>query len=60
MYNDGRSEDALGQALLCRRSQVVIATKIGPNNCYQDVLVEHLEASLWRLQTDHVDIYMLH
>jgi aryl-alcohol dehydrogenase-like predicted oxidoreductase len=60
MYNDGRSEESLGLALLGKRSQAVIATKIGPNNCYPDTLVAHLDASLKRLQTDYVDIYMLH
>ena len=59
-YNEGRSEEAVGRALKGRRSEAVIATKISPNNTEPTVLREHCEASLDRLQTDYIDIYIVH
>jgi myo-inositol catabolism protein IolS len=59
-YNDGRSEEALGRALTGRRGRAVIATKVSPHNAEPGVLREHCEASLRRLRTDYVDVYMLH
>lgn len=60
MYNSGRSEEALGRALKGRRDKAVIGTKINPIYCEKGVIREHCEASLKRLQTDYVDIYMVH
>ena len=59
-YNDGRSEEALGRALKGRRQEAIIGTKVLPNNCAPSVLRQHCEASLQRLQTDTIDIYMVH
>ena len=59
-YNEGRSEEAVGKALKGRRSEAVIASKISPNNTEPAVLREHCEASLRRLQTDYIDIYIVH
>jgi len=60
MYNAGRSEEALGRALKGRREKAVIGTKINPLHCEPATLRKHCEASLRRLQTDYVDIYMVH
>ena len=60
MYNDGRSEEAFGRALGRRRGEAVIGTKIMPANCSPEGVREHCEASLRRLGTDYVDIYMVH
>ena len=59
-YNEGRSEEAVGRALKGRRSEAIIATKISPNNTEPTVLREHCDASLRRLQTDYIDIYIVH
>jgi myo-inositol catabolism protein IolS len=59
-YNDGRSESALGQLLKGRRDRVLIGTKISPTNTRPEALREHCEASLARLQTDRIDVYMVH
>lgn len=60
-YNDGRSEESLGIALRgISRQNIIIASKISPNNTYPDILFAHCEASLKRLQTDYIDIYMIH
>lgn len=61
VYNEGRSETSLGQAIKgLDRSKIVIGTKISPSNCYPDKITRHCEASLKRLDTDYVDIYMVH
>jgi aryl-alcohol dehydrogenase-like predicted oxidoreductase len=61
VYNEGRSEESLGRALQgVPRDRVVVGTKIAPSNTEPDVLVEHCEASLRRLRTDYVDLYMVH
>jgi aryl-alcohol dehydrogenase-like predicted oxidoreductase len=68
VYGGGGSETLLGQALKDRRNQVVLATKFharvgpGPNQVGQSRLhlMEALEQSLKRLQTDHVDLYQIH
>lgn len=59
-YNDGSSEHSLGIALKGRRERAVIMTKVSPSNAYPATLIEHCEASLKRLGTDHIDVYMLH
>jgi aryl-alcohol dehydrogenase-like predicted oxidoreductase len=61
VYNDGRSEASLGQALRgLPRERVVIGTKVSPAHVQPDVLPRRCEASLRRLGTDYVDIYMVH
>jgi aryl-alcohol dehydrogenase-like predicted oxidoreductase len=59
-YNEGRSEEALGRALKGRRHEALIGTKISPENTEPAVLRQHCEASLRRLQTDTLDLYMVH
>ncbi len=60
VYNEGRSEEALGRVLKGRRDEAVIGTKILPDNCSKAGVREHCEASLRRLDTDYIDIYMVH
>ena len=57
-YNDGRSEEALAAALKDRRHEAIIGTKVSRPD--PATIREHCEASLERLQTDYVDIYMIH
>lgn len=67
-YNDGGSEETLGHALKGRLDKVVLATKFsypkkdGPNTWgasrYQ--MMQAIEKSLRRLQTDHIDLYYTH
>jgi len=60
-YNEGRSESSLGVAIKgIPRDRILIGTKISPANCYKETLIKHCEASLERLQCDHIDIYMIH
>ena len=61
VYNDGRSEISLGRAIKgLQRNKLIIGSKVSPSNCYPGVIEEHLNASLKRLQTDYLDVYMIH
>ncbi|QLE73141.1 aldo/keto reductase [Streptomyces rectiverticillatus] len=68
VYGPFTNEELVGKALAGRRDQVVLATKGGlvldenglSLNGRPDYLKSALEASLKRLGTDHVDVYMLH
>jgi myo-inositol catabolism protein IolS len=61
VYNEGRSEASLGEALRgLPRDQVLIGTKVSPAHVQPDVLPRRCEASLRRLGTDFVDVYMVH
>lgn len=67
-YNQGRSEEFVGKAVKGKRSRVIIATKFGlpmgegPNerggSRYH--LVQAIDASLKRLDTDYIDLYQIH
>lgn len=63
-YGDGTSERFLGAALSARRAEVLIATKFpqspGPGSCSPDAIRADCEASLKRLNTDHIDLYQQH
>ena len=60
-YNEGRSESSLGEAIKgVLRDKILIGTKVSPSNCYKETLIEHCNASLKRLQTDYIDLYMIH
>lgn len=67
-YGDGHSEELIGEFLKGRRKEAVIVTKGGTNfrlperskNFSKEYLMMCLEESLKRLQTDYVDVYLLH
>ena len=68
IYSLGASEQLIGEALAGRRERVLLATKArmpmgpGPNDAglSRHHLIESCEASLRRLQTDHIDLYQVH
>jgi aryl-alcohol dehydrogenase-like predicted oxidoreductase len=60
-YNEGRSESSLGEAIDgIPRDKIIVGTKISPSNCYSKTLIKHCHASLKRLRTDYIDLYMIH
>ena len=67
-YGEGDSERLLGKALQGRRDEAVVATKFfnpmgsGPNDSGMSRrhIMQAIEASLQRLQMDHVDLYYIH
>ena len=68
VYNDGEAESILGKAVSGRRDRVVIATKVfgargdGPNDQGNSRvhIFNEVENRLRRLDTDYIDIYILH
>ncbi|MFL5805549.1 MAG: aldo/keto reductase [Roseiflexaceae bacterium] len=67
-YTQGRSEETLGVALKGRWDKIVLATKVrskmgdGPNDqgASRYHILNGVEASLRRLQSDHIDLYQIH
>jgi uncharacterized protein len=57
-YGDGESETRVGRVMATRRKEVWLATKIPDRT--RDEFLRRLEASLKRLQTDHVDLVHIH
>jgi aryl-alcohol dehydrogenase-like predicted oxidoreductase len=59
-YHDGRSEEWMGRALKGRRDKVFLMTKVCTHGRDKKVAMTQLEASLKRLQTDHLDLWQIH
>lgn len=65
-YSDTRSERVLGEAMKGRRDKVFLATKFCvadghlPNDTPVPKIINAVDASLTRLQTDHVDLIHVH
>tara|TARA_B100001123_G_scaffold177320_1_gene203316 strand:+ start:2999 stop:3946 length:948 start_codon:yes stop_codon:yes gene_type:complete len=68
VYGGGLSEDYMGKALKGKRHEVLIATKAGmsvgdgPNESgsSRKHLMQQIDVSLSRLQTDYIDLYQIH
>lgn len=60
MYAEGASEELVGEAVGNRRDQVFLVSKAYPQNASKDRLPRACDASLKRLGTDRLDLYLLH
>ena len=60
MYGDGHTESFLGQALEGLRDKVFLVSKVYPHNAGRHRIAPACEASLRRLKTDRLDLYLLH
>lgn len=60
MYADGGAEEVVGEALRGRRDQALLVSKVYPWNAGHSDAIEACERSLRRLQTDYLDLYLLH
>lgn len=60
MYGDGRAEQLIAQAIAGRRDDVFIVSKVLPNNASRRGTVAACERSLKNLNTDRIDLYLLH
>ena len=60
MYGDGRSEKLIGRVIAGQRDRVFLVSKVSPNHVRGDGIARACEASLARLGTDHLDLYLLH
>ena len=58
-YGGGDSELVLGRALVGRRHEAVIATKVSRSHLSADEVQQACEHSLRRLQTDIIDLYQI-
>ena len=59
-YNDGVSETRMGKAIVDRRDQVFLMTKVCTHGRDGKVAMRQLEDSLRRLRTDHLDLWQIH
>jgi predicted aldo/keto reductase-like oxidoreductase len=59
-YGNGESETRVGRVMARRRAEVFLATKVPPRARTRDEALREVEASLKRLQTDHLDLLHLH
>src|SRR5262245_54762351 len=60
MYGDGGAERVVAEAIAGQRERVFLATKVLPSNASRAGTVRACEASLRRLRTEYVDLYLLH
>ncbi|WP_439627733.1 aldo/keto reductase [Shinella sp.] len=60
MYADGGAETVVGEAIRGRRDGVFVVSKVLPYNASRTGTIAACEASLKRLGTDHIELYLLH
>ena len=60
MYGDGAAETLVAEALGHRRDELFLGSKAYPQNASRARLGQACEASLRRLGTDRLDLYLLH
>src|SRR5262245_10262612 len=60
MYGDGEAERIVAEAIEGRRHQVFIVSKVLPQNASRAGTIAACERSLKRLNTDRLDLYLLH
>ncbi|MEH2092582.1 aldo/keto reductase [Nostoc sp.] len=60
IYGEGRAETLIGEAIANCRSSVFLVSKVAPRNAIGQGAIAACENSLQRLQTDYLDLYLLH
>lgn len=70
LYDKGENEKTVGKALSAKRRALFLATKVGNQwrpdgsgwdwNPRKEYILQSVEGSLKRLQTDYIDLYQLH
>jgi diketogulonate reductase-like aldo/keto reductase len=60
MYSDGEAERIVGEAIQGRRNDVFLVTKVLPSHATTEGTIGACEGSLERLQTEWIDLYLLH
>jgi diketogulonate reductase-like aldo/keto reductase len=60
MYADGRAEELVAEALSARRREIFLVSKVLPHHATVRGTIAACHASLRRLRTDHLDLYLLH
>jgi len=59
-YGGGRSEEFIGRVIAGQRDRVFLVSKVWPSHVGGDGIARACEASLTRLGTDYLDLYLLH
>jgi diketogulonate reductase-like aldo/keto reductase len=60
MYGEGGAEEVIAPVLANRRSAVFLVSKVYPHNASRRGTIAACERSLKRLNTDYLDLYLLH
>jgi diketogulonate reductase-like aldo/keto reductase len=60
MYADGGAEEVVGEAITSRRADVFLVSKVLPHHATRRGTVAACHASLKRLRTERLDLYLLH
>jgi len=60
MYADGGAEEVVARAIAGRRDEVFLVSKVLPSNASLAGTLRAAEASLRRLRTERIDLYLLH
>ncbi|OON40469.1 hypothetical protein BTJ39_08660 [Izhakiella australiensis] len=60
MYAEGGAERVVGEALAGRRDKAFLVSKVYPWNAGRKEAIAACERSLQRLETDYLDLYLLH
>lgn len=60
MYGEGGAEEVIAEALANRRSEAFLVSKVYPHNASRQGAIAACERSLKRLNTDYLDLYLLH
>jgi diketogulonate reductase-like aldo/keto reductase len=60
MYAEGGAEKITGEAIRGRRDEVFLVSKVYPWNASRKGTIEACEASLLRMGTDRIDLYLPH
>lgn len=60
LYGAGKVEEMLSEVISGKREQLFLASKVKPQNASRQGTIAACEASLKRLKTDRLDLYMLH
>ncbi|MGF7190835.1 diketogulonate reductase-like aldo/keto reductase [Robbsia andropogonis] len=60
MYGGGRSEILIGRAIKGRREDVFLVSKVYPWNATKQKMTAACDSSLERLNTESIDLYLLH
>jgi diketogulonate reductase-like aldo/keto reductase len=59
-YGDGRSEEFIGRVIAGQRDRIFLVTKVEADQLSGDGVARACQASLARLGTDYLDLYLLH
>ena len=60
IYGNGRSEKFIGRVIAGQRDRVFLVSKVVTDHVMENCIARACDASLGRLGTDHLDLYLLH